>query len=207
MSDQKKAMQDRMDILQKYVGDMIAVEEHIGDAVKRQVEDKQVYEHNQEVSRIINQIAQITERHKQHLQDHLKAMGGDKGKGLQKVAAGALGAVAGMYDKIRNDKVSKMLRDDYTALSLAAVSYTMLHTTGLALQDQATADLALRHLDDYTQVVMDISEIVPKAVVEDLRSDTPIMNESSAQQAITNTQRTWKPDNGVTTQTPTSRPI
>jgi hypothetical protein len=207
MSKQNKAMQERIDTLQKYVGDMIAVEEHISDAVKRQVEDKHIYEHNPEASRIINQIAQMTEMHKKHLQDHLKAMGGDKGKGLQQVAAGALGAVAGMYDKIRNEKVSKMLRDDYTALNLAAVSYTMLHTTGLALQDQATADLALRHLDHYTQIIMDINQIIPQVVVEDLRDDTPIINESSAQQAITNTQRAWKPGNGVTTQTSTSRPI
>jgi hypothetical protein len=41
-----------------------------------------------------------------------------------------------------------MLRDDYTALNLAAIGYHMLHTTGMGLQNQATADLALRHLKD-----------------------------------------------------------
>lgn len=207
MSDQNKGMQERMNTLQKYVSDMIAVEQHIGDAVRRQVEDKEVYQHNPAAGRIINQIDQMTKQHEQHLEQHLKTLGGDTGKGLKEVAAGALGVIAGLYDKVRNEKVSKMLRDDYTALNLAAVGYTMLHTTGLALQDQSTADLALRHLDHYSSIIMEINQIIPQVVVEDLRNDVPILNESSAQQAITNTQQAWKPGNGVTSQTSTSRPI
>ena len=46
-----------------------------------------------------------------------------------------------------------MLRDDYTALSLAAISHTMLHTTGLALQNQPLADLAQRYLKDITPII------------------------------------------------------
>jgi hypothetical protein len=210
MSSQDSKMKARSDILQKYVSDMIAVEDHIGAAVKRQTEDSDVYKHNPRAGQIINEIAQMTEQHAQHLKQHLEMLGGDPGKGLKEMATTALGAVAGMYDKIRNETVSKMLRDDYTALNLAAVSYTMLHTTGLALQDQATADLALRHLKHYASSIMEINQIIPTVVVEDLRNDVSIMNEMSAQQALENSQNAWRntaaseSDNGGSTHTRSS---
>jgi hypothetical protein len=107
-----------------------------------------------------------------------------------------------MYDKIRSEKVSKMLRDDYTALNLAAVGYSMLHTTGLAVQDHATAALALRHLKDYTSIIMELNAIIPSVVVAELKDNDVVIVESSVQQAIQNTQDAWKPSsngNGDTT--------
>jgi hypothetical protein len=192
MSTQDSKMKARSDILQKYVSDMIAVEHHIGGAVKRQTEDSDVYKHNPQASQIIKDIAEMTEQHEQHLKQHLEAIGGDPGKGIKEVATTVMGAIAGVYDKMRNEAVSKMLRDDYTALNLAAVSYTMLHTTGLALQDQATAELALRHLKHYASLVMEINQVIPAVVVEDLRNDVSIMNEMSAQQALENSQNAWR---------------
>ncbi|HXF62759.1 MAG TPA: hypothetical protein VNK95_14140 [Caldilineaceae bacterium] len=193
MKMQDDHIKQRMDTLQQYVSDMIAVEQHIGDALKRQQGDSHVYEHNPQAARLIQQIASMTEQHEEHLKQHLKALGGDPAKGIKELAASALGAVAGMYDKIRTESVSKMLRDDYTALNLAAVSYTMLHTTGLALQDQVTADLALRHLQHYSQLIMEINRVIPHVVLEDLREHIPGLTISSAEQAVANTQRAWQP--------------
>jgi hypothetical protein len=91
-----------------------------------------------------------------------------------------------------------MLRDDYTALNLATVGYTMLHTTGLALNDQATADLALRHLREYTSIVMEINQVIPSVVVADLREDGGVIDESAVQMAVANTQKVWQPsENGI----------
>lgn len=193
MSTSDKMMKERSETLQKYVSDMMAVEEHIANAVKRQTEDEDVYKHNPQASQIIQSIAQMTDRHAKHLEQHLQSIGGDPAKGLKEVATAALGAVAGLYDKMRTDTVSKMLRDDYTALNLAAVSYTMLHTTGLALNDQRTAELALQHLKHYTLIIMQINQIMPTVVVNDLRDDVPGLDSSSVQQATQNTQDAWKP--------------
>ncbi len=192
MSTQEKAMQARSDTLQQYVSDMIAIEEHIANAVKRQAEDKDVL-NNPQASRIIQNILQYAEQHSQHLKQHLESIGGDPAKGIKEVATSALGAVAGMYDKIRSEQVSKMLRDDYTALNLAAIAYTMLHTTGLALQDQGTASLALRHLQHYTPIIMELNQIIPSVVVAELKDDGLNVIEGSAQQAVNNTQNAWKP--------------
>jgi hypothetical protein len=189
---------EQMDTLQKYVSDMMAVEEHIGSAVKRQVKDENLAKHTSQAGQLIRRIAETTEQHEQELKLHLEAIGGDAAKGIKEVATAALGTLAGLYDKVRTEAVSKMLRDDYTALNLATVGYTMLHTTGLALNDQATAALALRHLKAYTTIVMEINEIIPNVVVADLRDNGAVINESVLQQAIANTQEVWqRPDNGM----------
>jgi ferritin-like metal-binding protein YciE len=193
MSMQEKTLKARSDILQQYVSDMMAVEEHIGTAVKRQAEDKDVSKNNPQASQLIQQIARHTEQHAQRLKEHLEAIGGDPAKGIKEVATAALGAVAGMYDKIRSEKVSKMLRDDYTALNLAAVGYSMLHTTGLAVQDHATAALALRHLKDYTSIIMELNSAIPSIVVAELKDNDVVIVESSVRQAVQNTQDAWKP--------------
>jgi hypothetical protein len=184
---------ERTETLQKYVSDMIAVEEHIGSAVKRQSKDENANKHNPQASRLINNIVQMTERHEQALKQHLSYLGGDAAKGIKEVATAALGTLAGLYDKVRTEPVSKMLRDDYTALNLATIGYTMLHTTGLALNDQATADLALRHLREYTSIVMEINQIIPSIVVAELRDDGGVINESVVQDAVANTQTAWQP--------------
>ena len=81
MSTQEKAMQARSDTLQQYVSDMIAIEEHIANAVKRQAEDKDVL-NNPQASRIIQNILQYAEQHSQHLKQHLESIGGDPAKGI-----------------------------------------------------------------------------------------------------------------------------
>src|SRR3954468_21600247 len=137
-----------MDLLQKYVSDMAAVEEHISSAVQRQIKDEKLAKHASQAARVINNIAQISAHHEQELQTHLQAIGGDAAKGIKEVTTAALGSIAGLYDKMRSEAVSKMVRDDYTALNLATMSYTMLHTTALALNEPRTAALALRHLQN-----------------------------------------------------------
>lgn len=193
MSNQDRTAKQRAGMLQQYVSDMIAVENQIAEAVKRQAGDEHVATHTPAAGRIIQNISQLAQQHEQHLQDHLKSLGGDPAKGIKEAATQIMGALAGIYDKLRTESVSKMLRDDYTALNLAAVSYTMLHTTGLALQDQATADLALRHLRAYAEIIIEINRIIPRVVVEDLRDDLESVEAASAQRAIENTQQAWQP--------------
>ena len=197
-TNQSTAKQDeqRLDTLQKYISDMVAVEEHISSAVKRQTEHEEVYQYNPQAGQLIQSIAQLTEQHAAQLEQHLESMGGDPAKGLKEIATEALGNIAGLYDRIRTETVSKMLRDDYTALSLAAVGYTMLHTTGLSLNDRRTADLALRHLEHYTPILMQFDQIMPSVVVAELREDGLLVNESIIQEAKKNTQEAWQPSNG-----------
>jgi hypothetical protein len=189
-----KTQEKRSDTLQKYVSDMVALEDHIANAVKQQTGDDSFKKHDAKVIQIVHKIEAANKTHHDVLKHHLEMIGGDSGHGLKEMATDALGTIAGLYDKVRTQTVSKMLRDDYTALSLASMGYTMLHTTGLALRDQTTADLALRNLNHYTDIIMELAELIPQAVVDDLRDEVGMVNEAAAQEARRNTQRTWQPD-------------
>ena len=90
---------------------------------------------------------------------------------MKRAASVLAGAGAAAVDLVRNEKLPKDLRDDYTAFSLATVSYVMLLTTAMSLNDQQVAELAERHLRHYTKVVMKLNNILPSAVIADLREE------------------------------------
>ena len=140
-------MSERQDTLQQYVSDMLAVERHILPALENQSKDDR-YAKYPEARRLVNKIETTIRSHIDGLEQHLRKLGGDPASPIKSAVTAALGVAATVIEKVRTDPVSKNLRDDYTVLNLAAVSYTMLHTTGQALQDQATADLALNFLRD-----------------------------------------------------------
>src|SRR6476469_10238896 len=160
-------MRDAKDILQQYVIDMISLDVHIHEAIKRQVEDDRLKQFP-EASKVVNTIHTTLDTHLTGLNAQLKSLGGEASGPVKEAVSAIAGVAAGLYDKVRHDPVSKMLRDDYTALGLAAISYTMLHTTGLALQNQPIAALAERYLKDITPIIIDISQVIPGVVVKDL---------------------------------------
>lgn len=65
----------------------------------------------------------------------------------------------------------KLLRDDYTAVSLAVIGYVMLHTTALSLGDDEVAALAHEHLQNHAKSVMTLHNIIPGAVIRFLQSE------------------------------------
>ncbi|MFN8456130.1 MAG: hypothetical protein U0401_15925 [Anaerolineae bacterium] len=183
-------MNNRTDTLKQYVSDMLAVERHIHEPVKRQRDDENTRQHPQ-AHQLLTQLESILDEHIANLERHLESLGGSVASPVKDAVTSVAGVAAGLYDKMRSEKLSKMLRDDYTALSLAAISYTMLHTTGLALNDQRTADLSLRHLQHWTPMIVQISEIIPGVVVKELTDDVPSISTSVTQQAVRNTQQMW----------------
>jgi hypothetical protein len=101
------------------------------------------------------------------------------------------GVVAGLYDKVRKHPISRLLRDDYTALSLAATAYSMLYTTGLAIRELPIANVALRHLQELTPLVMELSRILPAAVVKELAEDDSNIDQTILGLAQENTLKAW----------------
>lgn len=186
-------MSEREDTLQQYVSDMLSVERHIHQAIRRQEEDDSLQPHP-EASSVITQAEATLDNHIAALESHLEALGGDLASPAKEAVSAALGVAAGLIDQVRTQQVSKMLRDDYTALSLAAISYHMLHTTGMALDDQRTADLALRHLKDYTPIITRISHIIHGVVAKELRDDAHAVDSSVASESERIAQTAWNPD-------------
>lgn len=186
-------MSERQDTLQQYVSDMLAVEKHILQAIERQRDDEKVRKYP-ETNQLIGKIEGAVRGNISSLEQHLKSLNGDGFSPVKEAVTSALGVAAGVVDMVRTNKVSKMLRDDYTALSLAAVSYTMLHTTGLALQDNPTAEVALRNLKNHTPLIAEISEKIATVVVDELRDESEVIDSTVAPDATRNTQEAWEGD-------------
>jgi ferritin-like metal-binding protein YciE len=160
--------------INSYLTDMLALEEHIEVAIKGQVKD---FNEDQPhvLVRALETIHVTVEQHvaalKQIIEERDAATGASVAGAVKRVASVVLGAGAAAVDWVRNEKVPKNLRDDYTVFSLATVSYVMLLSTAMSLNDEPVAELAERHLKQYTKVVMKLNNIVPSAVIADLRHE------------------------------------
>jgi ferritin-like metal-binding protein YciE len=184
-------MTERQDSLQQYVSDMLAVERHLLPAFENQSKDDRMAKYP-EARRLVNQIEATINSHINGLKQHLENLGGDANSPVKSAVTAALGTAAAVIENMRTDPVSKNLRDDYTALNLAAIGYTMLHTTGRALMDDRTADLAMSYLSDYTPLITEINEVIPEVVVSELRDETEVLNTAAAEQAMESTQQAWR---------------
>jgi ferritin-like metal-binding protein YciE len=151
-----------------YVSDMAALESHIEEALDRQLI---------EVKDDPAALAATRDFHdmvKQH-RDTLKAMEEETGKTIgtpiKEAGTALIGKAAGIINLLRTEGISKGLRDDYAAFSLAAISYSMLHTTATALGDSRVASLAERHLRNHADAIMRINDIMPGVVTRELEKD------------------------------------
>jgi ferritin-like metal-binding protein YciE len=181
----------RREVLQQYVSDMLALDKHIHEAIRRQRDDKNMQQHGQ-AHQLVARMEETLDQQISELEQHVERLGGSSSSPVKDAVSATLGAIAGMYDKVRSETASKMLRDDYTALNLAAISYTMLHTTALGLQDQMTADLALRHLRAWTPHITSINRVIPLVVAKELMEDKDVaVNVSVGDEAVRQTQQAW----------------
>lgn len=187
MSDQTDSVPPA---LRTYVNDMIALDKHIVEALERQHADSRVKDDAQAID-LVEKAKSTFSRHASELETHVPRLGSETGAAVKQAVTSALGVAAGLYDKVRKDPVSRMLRDDYVAFNLASVSYTMLHTTGLALRDKAVADLALKQLQEIVPLIMRVNEIIPYIVADELTDEGTIYT-NAAPEAVTNTQAAWK---------------
>lgn len=191
-SDDATTAHDDRHTVHTYVNDMLALERHIAQPLNKQVQSDDTADFGAALS-IVNRIKSTTDAHIETLEAHVNSGNGSGGAATAKSAISQLlGAGAAAINGVRKTKVSKSLRDDYTALSLASVSYTMLHATALGLGDTATAEIAKRHLADYAPIIIDISKAIPGVVLEELRLDGQNVQAGAAHIAEANTQSAWK---------------
>jgi hypothetical protein len=183
--------EQQLDILQGYVNDMLAVEKEIHQAFSHQKHDQKPQKFPA-AGQLIARIEDTIDRHIEELEQCQQRLGADE-SALKKAVGAVMGAAAGLYDRIRqDDSVSRMLRDDYAALCFAIVCYEMLHTTALAMRNQTVADMALRHMRDFTPMVTDMSDVIPHVLVEELASEGKLpLDRSVAERAAENAREAW----------------
>jgi hypothetical protein len=82
----------------------------------------------------------------------------------------------------RNAEAARHLADHYIALSRCVIAYQALHTTAVAAGDQKTADIARRHLRNTAHFAIEINQLLPKLLLDDLRqSGVPVTDGALAQ--------------------------
>jgi len=151
-----------------YVGDMVALESHIEEALDRQLDE---VKDDQTASAAVQTFHDMVKQHRDTLRALQEEVGSTPGNPIKAAGAALLGKAAGVIDLVRTEGISKSLRDDYAAFSLAAISYSMLYTTSLGLGNQRVATLAEQHLTDYAQAIERINEIMPGVVERELVKD------------------------------------
>jgi hypothetical protein len=184
-------MSKNIETVQRYASDMLSAVGQIHEAVDRQKSDQQVIR-KLEVHELLQKTSQILDGQIAALQRRLVELGGESGSSVKEVVASTLGQAAGIIGMVRPDKVSLMLRDDYTALNMAAIGYSMLHATALSMKDEGTADQALQHLKQLTPLIVEFNEITPRIVVEELVDEGDNIDMTTIPQAIINTQEAWR---------------
>jgi ferritin-like metal-binding protein YciE len=177
-----------------YVSDLVALMKHIEVPIDRQlnIEDSANYA---DALAIVRDIKRVTESQRAALEAQLATLGGDSASGMKSAWSSLLGAGAAALGSVRKTKVSKNLRDDYTALGLAAISYTMLHATALGLGDVSTATLAQRNLEEITPLIVRISKAIPAVVLQELRDDGESVRISAAELSAQTTHAAWQQTN------------
>jgi len=182
--------QDAQKTIAGYLADMSALLSHIESSVKRQLGAQDV-DRTPAAHRVVSDLHRTVQAQQKSVKDRLDAFEPGGAEGAKSAASNLLGAIVGFYDKLRSDTVSRMLRDDYTALSLASICYGMLHTSALALNDEETAQLAIDNQAEINRLIIELSRIVPEAVVADLSSEHSETDAFAAGQAAMNIRNAW----------------
>lgn len=175
--------------LDRYANDLLALETHFMKAVSQQRNSEQVTDNR--VIELLHELDKMVSGHVNALKGRAEA---EQESGvtaeIKKKIASFTGSVAGLIDRARTDTVSKMLRDNYTALSMITVGYTMLHTHAIAREDHLLAEMSQSHLMDCTSMIKEVSKVVPLAVAAEVTDDAD-QAEDVGRRALDNTQAAW----------------
>jgi ferritin-like metal-binding protein YciE len=172
-----------------YVSDMAALESHIEEALDRQLIE---FKDDPAALAAVRAFHDMVKQHRDTLKTMEEETGKTIGTPIKEVGAALIGKAAGIINFVRTEGISKGLRDDYAAFSLAAISYSMLHTTATALGDSRVASLAERHLRDHADAIMRINDVMPGVVTRELEKDGHRADNAAVQATREAVLRSWQ---------------
>ena len=176
--------------LKDYTADLLTLETHLFNAVNKQRTSDRA--NDADAMELLNSIDQILRSQIDALENQVDRLGGGRKSDLKELLGSFAGLAAGLIDSVRKDPVSKMLRDDYTALSMLATGYTMLHTHALAMEDEELAQLSVNHLGEITPVITELSRVIPMVVARESTGLDETTAEEIGRKAMEETQKMWR---------------
>jgi hypothetical protein len=163
-------MAETMYSLATYVGDLLVMEQRIRAPIGSQCSDRE-FTRFSGLEALLARISTLCDTHVSALHDALKALGVHEYSAVKSVGSSIEGLFATAIDMLPESKVEKELRDDYAALALCTFAYSILLTAAKAQANESIAALAQQHLQDYAQAVMQISDLLPAIVLDELRAN------------------------------------
>jgi ferritin-like metal-binding protein YciE len=152
--------------LVKYLTDAHALEQHVSrqlDTMIRTTEDPEMKGH-------LEHHKEETERHKQLLEERLKAH--DASPSVVKEAGQIFLALgAGLISVARKDNAGKNARDGFVAEHMEIASYELLERVARLAGDDATVEVARRNRADEEAMAQKIAASWDKAAIESLRQE------------------------------------
>lgn len=154
----------------KYVEDLHSLVTHGLQPISRQLNEARGPEHA-DAAQLIAELQRTLQEHDRALSERMHGLGTSPTTGVQDAAAAVAGVVAGIYNQVRSEAVSKSVRDDYTFLGHCSISWLMLMATARSLGDHETEELAEQGYRDCARLSMGIDRLMPTLVFEELKQD------------------------------------
>jgi len=164
------AKNDPTELINKYLADLHSLSEHGHKAIKRQRENLKDSSFPEALS-LVTDFEQMLDRHTSQLEQQLTSFGNNPSSPVQDTAGAVTGFVAGLYNAVRSEEASKLIRDDYTFFSHTAIASLMLYTTSKSLGEEQTAKFAYDIYRDTAKCIERIDVIMPRLVVQELEKD------------------------------------
>ncbi|MCW1912126.1 hypothetical protein OJ996_00990 [Luteolibacter sp. GHJ8] len=176
--------------IRQYVNDMIGLEADVVHAIKGQLADERISSRS-DLAPLLREIADAGERRLERLKELSKAEGGALGSAIKEGVTTATGVLAGLYGRVREHPLSRMVRDDIIAQSAASTSYGMLLTLALAAGHAGCEALAKDGLRSTSPAVTRLTALMPDIVAEELAQDEPLANPAAAHVALAAIRDSW----------------
>jgi len=179
----EQQMDTKTEIVVQYLSDMHVLEKHIQEALEKQVGTTK---DQADINAALQGYLATTKTHVTRLEARMQALG-DQDKVVDKAkeaVTNLFGQAAGVVGALRTHRTSKDLRDDYTAASLAAISYVMLQTTALACGDEESARLAETLRAETVKMLDWVTKTMPMVTVRDLQAERDVQLDATAAQRV-----------------------
>lgn len=178
------------DEVTRHLGDLLALGQHIMKVMHRQLSDAEL-ETYPAARAIVADAEEVLDRHVMDIESELDELGGNAASPIKGAVVAMTSAATGLFDRVREEPVSRMLRDNYVSLTLASVSYAMVHAAALGLGQDALATRSQSWLAEVTPLVMRLGNEIPSIVLQELAREGLPADTGMAPQALANVQEAW----------------
>ncbi len=174
-----------------HVSDLITVEKQIEESLSNQLA-MDAFRTYPEAHELAREMQTTLRRHYTFLEEELRQIGSfGTGVSVKSAAVAMTGKLAGLMSKTRTHETSRVIRDNYTALSLMAIACTLLHAFATGVGNKRVADLAISHLKDAARWIIRLSEQAPHAVIREMKEDGILKDEDAGRKTIEETMAAW----------------